>query len=153
MTALAPLLQAFFADRLPRRGVHRDHRSSRPALARIRRRPVWQVDPPERIDERREVRRPPEAGGAVFGLAKTGDTMMAISSLRYGAVLFALLAPAAAFAAIGEFTGTSSPTVVTPPSLAPAPQTPAYPPPRMGEDLYGAPTGRWVAPNRPPRTR
>ena len=46
--------------------------------------------------------------------------------LKWSALLVALAAPIAAHAQIGNFTGTSTPTVVTP-QTSPAPQTPAQP--------------------------
>jgi hypothetical protein len=49
------------------------------------------------------------------------------------ALLVGLTGSTAAYAAIGDFTGTPSPTVVTPP-MTPAPQTPAYPTPPIGSD-------------------
>jgi hypothetical protein len=48
-------------------------------------------------------------------------------------LLLGLTGSTAAYAAIGDFTGTSSPTVITPPTT-PAPQTPAYPAPPIGSD-------------------
>jgi hypothetical protein len=50
------------------------------------------------------------------------------------ALLIGLSGSTAAYAGtIGDFTGTSTPTVVTP-QMTPAPQTPAYPGPRVGAD-------------------
>jgi hypothetical protein len=50
------------------------------------------------------------------------------------ALLIGLSGSSAAYAGtIGDFTGTSTPTVITP-QMTPAPQTPAYPPPRIGAD-------------------
>jgi hypothetical protein len=60
---------------------------------------------------------------------------MAGGILKFGTVLVVLLAPFGAWAAIGDFTGTSSPTVIVP-QTTPAPQTPAYPTPPIG--TYGA---------------
>ena len=73
---------------------------------------------------------------------------MANAHLRCGALLIGLLASTAALAAIGDFTGTSTPTVVTPPTT-PAPQTPAYPPPPIG--TVGP--GYFNAPLPPPARR
>jgi hypothetical protein len=70
---------------------------------------------------------------------------MVSSILKFGAALTILFAPFGARAAIGDFTGTSSPTVVIP-QTTPAPQTPAYPTPPIG--TYGA--GAFVP--RAPRT-
>jgi hypothetical protein len=71
---------------------------------------------------------------------------MANAHLRCGALLVGLLASTAALAAIGDFTGTSTPTVIIPPST-PAPQTPAYPSPPIG--TVGP--GYFSAPLPPPR--
>ena len=58
---------------------------------------------------------------------------MARKSLT-AALLIGLSGSTAAYAGtIGDFTGTSTPTVVTP-QTTPAPQTPAYPGPRVGAD-------------------
>jgi len=70
---------------------------------------------------------------------------MASNILKFGAALIVLYAPFGARAAIGDFTGTSSPTVIVP-QTTPAPQTPAYPTPPIG--TYGA--GAFVP--QPPRT-
>jgi hypothetical protein len=67
--------------------------------------------------------------------AKDEDSKMAGSILKFAAALVVLLAPFGACAAIGDFTGTSSPTVIVP-QTTPAPQTPAYPTPPIG--TYGA---------------
>jgi hypothetical protein len=48
-------------------------------------------------------------------------------------LLVGLTGSTAAYAGIGDFTGTSTPTVITPPTT-PAPQTPAYPTPPVGSD-------------------
>jgi hypothetical protein len=55
------------------------------------------------------------------------------TKLLAAALLIGLSSTAADAGAIGDFTGTSTPTVVTP-QMTPAPQTPAYPPPRIGAD-------------------
>ena len=60
---------------------------------------------------------------------------MAGGMLKIGAMLIVLTTPFDAFAAIGDLTGTSSPTVIVP-QTTPAPQTPAYPTPPIG--TYGA---------------
>jgi hypothetical protein len=59
---------------------------------------------------------------------------MAARILKIVAMLVVLAAPFDAFAAIGDLTGTSSPTVIVP-QTTPAPQTPAYPTPPVG--TYG----------------
>jgi hypothetical protein len=74
-------------------------------------------------------------------------------ALRYSAFLFVLIAPGVCFAdGIGDYTGTSTPQVITPGVVA-APQTPAYPPPPIGSDIGPAVSSyshyREVAP--PPR--
>jgi hypothetical protein len=74
-------------------------------------------------------------------------------ALRYSAFLFVLIAPCVCFAdGIGDYTGTSTPQVITPGVIA-APQTPAYPPPPIGSDIGPAVSSyshyREVAP--PPR--
>jgi hypothetical protein len=56
---------------------------------------------------------------------------MAGGILKIGAMLIGLAMPLDAFAAIGDLTGTSSPTVIVP-QTTPAPQTPAYPTPPIG---------------------
>jgi hypothetical protein len=68
---------------------------------------------------------------------------MANIRLRGGVMLPVLIAATAAYAAIGDFTGTATPTVVTPPTT-PAPQTPPYPQPPIGTSggFFYAPVAR-----------
>jgi hypothetical protein len=54
--------------------------------------------------------------------------------VKIGVALIIVAVPFEALAAIGDLTGTSSPTVVVP-QTTPAPQTPAYPTPPIG--AYG----------------
>jgi hypothetical protein len=64
---------------------------------------------------------------------------MTNNGLRCAALLIALAAPGGAFVAaegIGSHTGTSTPQVVTPSNTVAPPQTPAYPPPRIGATDY-----------------
>jgi hypothetical protein len=66
---------------------------------------------------------------------------MTNNGLRCAALLIALVAPGAAFVAaegIGSHTGTSTPQVVTPSNTVAPPQTPAYPPPRIGATTTSA---------------
>ena len=60
---------------------------------------------------------------------------MAGRILKVGAVLAVVAASYDASAAIGDLTGTSTPTVIIP-ETTPGPQTPAYPTPPIG--TYGA---------------
>jgi hypothetical protein len=76
-------------------------------------------------------------------------------ALRYSAFLFVLIAPGVCFAdGIGDYTGTSTPQVITPGVIA-APQTPDYPPPPIGSDIGPAVSSyshyRGVAPPSRPR--
>ena len=80
---------------------------------------------------------------------------MAGGMLKIGAVLIVLATPFDAFAAIGDLTGTSSPTIIVP-QTTPAPQTPAYPSPPIGPVFIGPPVARfhhhhWRSPGRPGR--
>jgi hypothetical protein len=61
-------------------------------------------------------------------------------ALKCAAFLLAFIAPGASFASgIGDFTGTSTPQVVTPGAMAAPPQTPAYAPPPIGPVFVGPP--------------
>lgn len=73
---------------------------------------------------------------------------MANVRLRGGLMLAGLLAATAAYGAIGDFTGTPTPTVVTPPTTPP-PQTPPYPQPPVGTTSPGF----FYAPVAPPTPR
>ena len=65
-------------------------------------------------------------------------------ALKYSAFLFAFIAPSVCFAnGIGDYTGTSTPEVVTPGVTAAPPQTPAYPPPPIGPAFGGLPVSNF----------
>ena len=78
---------------------------------------------------------------------------MAKNSLKMGALLIVLACPIESNAAIGDFTGTSSPTVITPQTTE-APQTPPYPTQPFGTEIPVAPRGfshHMNAPHTAPR--
>ena len=72
---------------------------------------------------------------------------MAGGILKIGAMLIGLAMPLDAFAAIGDLTGTSSPTIIVP-QTTPAPQTPAYSTPPIGTYGAGAVAPRALRPLR-----